>query len=69
MTFKEAQEYRIPFGKYQGEALDDIASTEDGLKYLEFIRTELQIKSAASRDVIETYLSDPTIRSELERIQ
>ncbi len=65
MTFKEAQEFVLTFGKYEDEALDDIASTDDGLLYLDWLAGE-QIMDSELRLALHVYLSDICIQKELE---
>jgi uncharacterized protein (DUF3820 family) len=56
----------MPFGKYRGKRLDDIASTDDGLKYLDWAVGEFRPGNV--RDFIERYLRDETIREELDAL-
>ncbi len=65
MTFKEAQEFVLTFGKYEDEALDDIASTDEGLLYLDWLAGE-QIMDSELRLALNIYLSDICIQKELE---
>lgn len=64
MTFAEAKEVRLPFGKYCGVSLDDVAKTDEGLKYLDWLRgRELFGRIKAALDI---YLGDPGIKREVE---
>jgi hypothetical protein len=67
MTFSEASEYVMPFGKHKGRTLDAIASDDDGLLYLDWLRGERDGSGAEIDDALESYLDDPTIQEELER--
>jgi uncharacterized protein (DUF3820 family) len=69
MTFKEAAAFVMPFGKNKGRTLDDIASDDDGLLYLDWLRGERDGSGAEIDDALESYLDDPTIQKELERIR
>lgn len=62
-TFTEARQARMPFGKYQGKTLEEIAMTDDGLMYLDFMRGELLVH--AVRFHIAAFLDDPTIAKDL----
>ncbi len=64
VDFNEARETVIPFGMHEGKTLDEIAQTDDGLLYLDWL---------AGGDVyghlkesILVYLSDPGIKRDLE---
>ena len=67
MTFKEASNYRLPFGKYKGEKIDDIASDDDGLRYLDWLISQSWLRNPA-RAAVECYLADPGIQAELEDV-
>ena len=66
MTFKESQDYVLTFGKYNGETLDQIAGSDEGLVYLDWLYGELPENQ--TRYALAAYLSDPSIKKELERI-
>ena len=66
MTFKEAAAFVMPFGKYKSSTLDSIASTDEGLLYLDYMRGELSDGPALR--AISVYLDDPSIKRELEGI-
>lgn len=42
---KELGETRIPFGKYRGDTLDDIASTDEGLRYLDWLAGQVDLRT------------------------
>ena len=68
--FKEAAAFVLSFGKYRGVTLDAIAVTDDGLKYLDWLRGERAGHCNAKRDVdaaLAAYLDDPAIKRELAR--
>lgn len=64
MTFEEARTFRMPFGKYKGSTLDEVASTDEGLRYLDWLVGRDLYPETRLR--IEAYLADPTIRRALE---
>lgn len=66
IPFKVAKSYRMPFGKYKGQTLDDIASTDDGLRYLDWLAGE-DIRGPL-KDALEAYLDDESISTELETL-
>jgi len=66
-TFKQAAAFVFPFGKHKGKTLDKIASTDDGLKYLDWARG-LDNLFPATRAALKTYLDDPAIKRELSNI-
>ena len=64
MTFKEASETVMTFGKDKGKTVDEIAKTDDGLKYLDWIAHSISLYG----DIVEAlrvYLNDPSIKKEL----
>lgn len=69
MTFREAAEFRMPFGAHEGKTLDQIAETDEGLKYLDWLLGDMQRnKSSCSIvDALKAYLTDPAIKAELRR--
>ena len=65
--FKAAQTFVIRFGEHNGKTIDKIAESDKGLKYLDWLRGQNYLRDPA-RMHIEYYLSDPTIKKELEKI-
>jgi len=65
--FRAAQNYTILFGKYKGQTLEEIAETDEGLLYLDWLRGQSWTLSYLT-DHLNTYLNDPTIKKELEDI-
>jgi hypothetical protein len=70
MTFKEASKFVIEFGKYKGKTLDQIAESDEGLKYLDWIAgwKISGIKDPAFKEAIEVYTSDPIIQNEIGKV-
>lgn len=68
MTFAEAAKYVMPFGKHKGRTLDAIASDDDGLRYLDWLRGERGGVNDVDRALV-AYLDDPTIKKELENLK
>lgn len=70
MDFNTAKNFRMPWGKYLGVKLDDIARTDEGLRYLDWVRGQME-KQHPLGDVakaVGAYLDDPAITSELEKV-
>lgn len=68
MTFKGAQEYILPFGKHVGKALDSIASTDEGLLYLDWLIGQDWVRGQ-TREALTAYLGDPAIKKELGNLK
>ena len=71
MTYKEAAAFVMPFGKHKGRTLDTIASTDDGLKYLDWLRGERSSGGGRNRNVdsaLAAYLDDAAIKREVARV-
>jgi hypothetical protein len=66
MTFQESSEYVIPFGMFKGQTIDDCATSDRGLRWLDWARDRIQ--DNAFRAAIRTYLDHPSIAEELEKI-
>ncbi len=74
MDFKEAKEFVMPFGKYKGRTIDDVASDDEGLRYLDwisgvdlFMGISVSIQSNFI-NAVTTYLFDPAIKKELDNL-
>ena len=67
MTFADAKIYTMPFGKYRGQALDEIAGTDEGLEYLDRLRGERQNKHTDLDEALAAYLDDPAIAAEVKK--
>lgn len=68
MTFKEAAAFKAPFGKYKGKTFDEIAMSDKGLKYLDWMRG-LDNLYPATRAALAAYLDDPAIKKELDGLE
>lgn len=71
--FRRAANTVVPFGKYAGRMIDDIARTDQGLRYLDWLRGEREREErrlgnqTALTQALATYLDDPTIVRELAK--
>lgn len=68
MTFREAQAFIIPYGKYRDQTIDQVASTDAGLLYLDWLRGHRESKSVDSPfDVaLGVYLDDPSVARDVQ---
>jgi len=57
----------LPFGKFKGISLDDIANTDRGLLYLDWLVGQPWLKGNLKAD-ITAYLKDPAIADDLKRL-
>lgn len=69
VDFKEAKEHQLRFGRpeYFGKTLDEIARTDEGLKYLDWLLSRGWLWKSTEK-YIKAYLNNPVIKRELERI-
>ena len=65
MTFEEARKFVLPFGKHKGKTLDAVASTDSGLRYLDWLYGQEWIRREMA-DALAAFLSEPSIAKELE---
>lgn len=69
-TFKAAQEFVMPFGKYRGKTLDAVAASDDGLRYMDWLAGEMESMTPPADGPaymhMAAYLRDPAIMRELE---
>ncbi len=68
MTFAEAKTVLMPFGKHKGKTVDQIAETDQGLKYLDWLAGEEWVSGRIAQ-AVAIYLADPSIKRELESLQ
>ncbi len=64
IPFKEAAAYRITFGQFSGRTVDEIASTDRGLAYLDWMRGHLRL-DFHTENAVCSYLDDATIAKDL----
>lgn len=77
MPFAEAANFVLNFGKFkhlpkEQRTLDKLASTDSGLRYLDWLRGSLHERcldwQVYTRDALDAYLSDPAIARELGKV-
>lgn len=66
-NYRCASEFVLPFGKHKGRTLDQVAETDKGLLYLDWLNG-LENTSGDLKLALETYLADPAIARELHRL-
>ena len=66
MTFRDAADFRMQFGKYAGKTLDEIATTDEGLRYLDWLRGMMGPGQTLYN--LTTYLDDTTIAADVARL-
>lgn len=62
MTFDEAKTFVMPFGKYKGKTLDEIAKTDEGLLYLDWA---VCVSRGLVLGALNAYLQDPVMEKEV----
>jgi hypothetical protein len=69
-TYAEAARFKLTFGRYKGAALDDIARSDAGLLYLDWLRGEYDKSKPAdaTKSALCAYLDNPTIAKDLSRL-
>lgn len=60
LTFREAADTAISFGKHKGRTLDQIGETDEGLLYLDWLRGQ-KGPTGFMAQVLKAYLDDPSI--------
>jgi hypothetical protein len=72
MPFADAKKFRLTFGKHKLKTIDQIAESDAGLKYLDWLRGSLNERcldwQTYTLDALDAYLSDPTIARELGKV-
>lgn len=68
MTFKDAALTIIPFGKYRGEIVDDVAQDDDGLLYLDWLADQDWIYGDVAI-ALEVYLEDEAIAADVKELK
>lgn len=73
LTFAEAAAFVLPWGKYKGMALDKIAETDEGLRYLDWLYGERgcnpkTVQYSTIDAALIAYLNDPTIAKDVAKL-
>lgn len=67
MTFDKARRVKMPFGKFTGKTLDNIAESDDGLLYLDWLAGQNTYGEISLGLVV--YLGDAAIRADVEKLR
>ncbi len=79
-SFPDSKHTHIPFGKYAGREIDSIALTDDGLLYLDWLRSAMehnkfvrpsrmsQEDEATIYRALVVYLDDSVISADLDKL-
>lgn len=67
MTFRQAADFIMPWGQYEGKSLDSVAVTDEGLKHLDWLRGKVLLPKNLV-EALATYLDDPAIAEELRKL-
>jgi hypothetical protein len=75
LSFRAAADTVMPFGLRKGKTIDQIAETDDGLLFLDWMRGELdgdpphpESLRGGLHESLRVYLDDSTIAADLARI-
>ncbi len=64
----DCQTFEMPFGKFKGQTLREIADTDEGLKYLDWLLSgEIDLRPA-TREALEEFVALPHIEREMDRV-
>jgi hypothetical protein len=68
MDFREAGAVLVNVGKYKGRSIDQAATSDEGLLWLDWLRGERKPRGPHDKlyDAICVYLDDPGIASDLK---
>jgi len=62
--YRWASRFKLTFGKYKGQTIDNVAETDEGLLYLDWLHDQTQ--PSELKQALTTYLTDPAIARDLE---
>jgi len=65
MNFTQAKNFVMPFGKYKGLKLDDIAADGEGLLYIDWLSGEMHKDTGPVATALRAYLADNSIQADL----
>lgn len=67
MKFSEAKEVVLSFGKYRGKTIDDVAATDDGLRYLDWLAGQDWV-NGRTEEALAEYLGNDAVKRDLETL-
>lgn len=65
MSWDDAQRFVMPLGKHKGKQIYEIAETDKGLRYLDWLIGQPWVLGRL-KTALESYLKDPVIAKEVE---
>jgi hypothetical protein len=72
MTTSEAASCVFHFGSYKGRTIDEISRTDDGMRYLDWIRDQqwfkIGVRYQREREAVATFLASPGVARELDEL-
>lgn len=68
MTFEEAKHTKLYIGDYKGWTIFEIAATDQGLKWLDWLVGQTWFKMYTQFKAVKVYLDDPAISAEVARL-
>ena len=67
MDFREAAGFVMTFGMHKHHTIDQIAETDVGLRYLDWLSGQPWVKGEL-KEALETYLRNPSIEKEVGEV-
>jgi hypothetical protein len=67
MDFEEAGGFVLPLGKHKGKKLDDVAQSDEGLLYLDWLAGQEWVYGRLA-EALKAYLTNPSIARDVEKL-
>lgn len=67
MTFQEASRVVLPYPKYKGKTIDEVAQSNEGLLYLDWLAAQPWL-FADIKKALDAYLGDEAVARDLSTI-
>lgn len=71
MEFSAAKSFKLIFGRHKGVSIDQLAQDDDGLRYMDWLRGEMEKSrkdwQEKTYEALCAYLDDKAIASETEK--
>lgn len=61
-VFDVSKNYKVPFGRHKGRTLNDVAIDDDGLLYLDWMRSLPDLREETARSLNDFLDYDPVAR-------
>ena len=65
MTFKQSEQFKVPTKKYNGQIISEVAKSDSGLKFLDWVRRHA---FGDFKDALDTYFKNESIQRELNAL-